>query len=375
MTRDLNESLVVLFQEAVRRTVAKTGQLATLGTAGGTVYYNDGSSDFLDRVWVRMGAEEQVLVVARAEKQGMPAEPGLAVTIAERYGSLYVTDWDRNESGASHIHDYDTRNVVVSAYAKIPSGNDNIIIGYEAGIGIGTSDHDNVIIGTRAASQSAADIDSSVIIGTDAADEADTSNDVIIGYRAGRTYDASYGVILGHQAGAAADGAYQVIIGAFAGDAATGPSGSYNVFIGANSAGNTGGGSGGYNVAVGPFAGLILDDGDYNVLLGANAGDNITDADYVLCLGPHAGPTTNPSSHTMYIDSSETDTPLIFGNFTDDNVGFNTADFASGTRVIAIANATAVPSGTPTGGGVLYVEGGALKYKGSSGTVTTLASA
>ena len=30
---------------------------------------------------------------------------------------------------------------------------------------------------------------------------------------------------------------------------------------------------------------------------------------------------------------------------------------------------------TPTGGGVIYVEGGALKYKGSSGTVTTLAPA
>lgn len=36
------------------------------------------------------------------------------------------------------------------------------------------------------------------------------------------------------------------------------------------------------------------------------------------------------------------------------------------------ANATA-PSGTPTGGGYLYVESGALKYKGSSGTVTTIA--
>jgi hypothetical protein len=30
---------------------------------------------------------------------------------------------------------------------------------------------------------------------------------------------------------------------------------------------------------------------------------------------------------------------------------------------------------TPTGGGVIYVEGGALKYKGSSGTVTTIANA
>lgn len=41
---------------------------------------------------------------------------------------------------------------------------------------------------------------------------------------------------------------------------------------------------------------------------------------------------------------------------------------------IYIANISA-PSGTPTGGGYLYVESGALKYKGSSGTVTTLAAA
>lgn len=37
-----------------------------------------------------------------------------------------------------------------------------------------------------------------------------------------------------------------------------------------------------------------------------------------------------------------------------------------------VPNITA-PSGTPSGGGYLYVESGALKYKGSSGTVTTLA--
>lgn len=37
-------------------------------------------------------------------------------------------------------------------------------------------------------------------------------------------------------------------------------------------------------------------------------------------------------------------------------------------------NITVVPA-TPSGGGVLYVEAGALKYKGSSGTVTTIANA
>lgn len=66
------------------------------------------------------------------------------------------------------------------------------------------------------------------------------------------------------------------------------------------------------------------------------------------------------------------DTNSFVVDTSTDNIGIGTTDYASGTGgVIAIVNATA-PSGTPTGGGVLYVEAGALKYKGSSGTVTTL---
>ena len=53
------------------------------------------------------------------------------------------------------------------------------------------------------------------------------------------------------------------------------------------------------------------------------------------------------------------------------DIGLNTVDFGSGVGVFGMADGTA-PSGTPTGGGVIYVESGALKYKGSSGTVTTL---
>lgn len=53
----------------------------------------------------------------------------------------------------------------------------------------------------------------------------------------------------------------------------------------------------------------------------------------------------------------------------------NTTDAGSGVGVIAMANATTAPTTTPSGGGVLYVSGGALLYKGSSGTVTTIAPA
>lgn len=46
-----------------------------------------------------------------------------------------------------------------------------------------------------------------------------------------------------------------------------------------------------------------------------------------------------------------------------------------GQTVLAIQDATTVPSTNPTGGGVLYSEAGALKWRGSSGTVTTIAPA
>jgi hypothetical protein len=45
------------------------------------------------------------------------------------------------------------------------------------------------------------------------------------------------------------------------------------------------------------------------------------------------------------------------------------------TTAIFVANTTAAPAANPTGGGYLYVESGALKYRGSSGTVTTIANA
>ena len=56
------------------------------------------------------------------------------------------------------------------------------------------------------------------------------------------------------------------------------------------------------------------------------------------------------------------------------NIGIGTSSqFGSGSGVVGIANVTTAPTTNPTGGGVLWTEGGALKYRGSSGTVTTIA--
>lgn len=49
--------------------------------------------------------------------------------------------------------------------------------------------------------------------------------------------------------------------------------------------------------------------------------------------------------------------------------------FGGGVQVMFIANANTVPVSNPSGGGVMYVEAGALKYRGPSGAVTTMGAA
>jgi hypothetical protein len=58
------------------------------------------------------------------------------------------------------------------------------------------------------------------------------------------------------------------------------------------------------------------------------------------------------------------------------NIGIRTtSQFGAGQGVIAIANASVAPSVNPAGAGILYVEDGALKYRGTNGTVTVIAPA
>jgi hypothetical protein len=51
------------------------------------------------------------------------------------------------------------------------------------------------------------------------------------------------------------------------------------------------------------------------------------------------------------------------------------ASYGSGAGVIGISNATTAPSTSPTGGGILFVNSGALAYRGTSGGNTTVVNA
>ena len=62
------------------------------------------------------------------------------------------------------------------------------------------------------------------------------------------------------------------------------------------------------------------------------------------------------------------------------NIGFGFPEahykkFGKGKGVIVIANASVAPSANIAGAGIVYVEDGALKYRGSNGTVTVIAPA
>lgn len=65
----------------------------------------------------------------------------------------------------------------------------------------------------------------------------------------------------------------------------------------------------------------------------------------------------------------------LFGNGGNISLGETSGSYGGGVKVVFIPNASALPSTNPAGGGILYVDSGALKWRGSSGTVTTLGAA
>ena len=94
----------------------------------------------------------------------------------------------------------------------------------------------------------------------------------------------------------------------------------------------------------------------YPSVTGANTGELVLNADVTRFFNKAS------SAEVMRVTS-------------DSNVGIGVSTFGTASaKVIGIANGTA-PTTSPAGMGQLYVEGGALKFRGSSGTVTTIANA
>ncbi|WP_298538940.1 tail fiber protein [uncultured Aquimarina sp.] len=102
--------------------------------------------------------------------------------------------------------------------------------------------------------------------------------------------------------------------------------GSNNVFNG-NSAGFSNA-SGNFNTFLGTFAGRENIDGRRNVFVGGNAGRNSTGNANIL-IGYRAG-FNETGNNKLIIENSDSDTPLVYGDFATDQFGINTNTIPDG---------------------------------------------
>lgn len=126
-----------------------------------------------------------------------------------------------------------------------------------------------------------------------------------------------------------------------------------------------------YNTVVG-FQSATTMTGSQNTIVGAATGLGITSGAGNTILGANYTAPSNWSNSVALISGG---TLKLFidanGNVSHNGVG----SFGGGVLTTFLPNSTTVPTTNPTGGGILYVEAGALKFRGSSGTVTTIAPA
>ncbi len=146
-------------------------------------------------------------------------------------------------------------------------------------------------------------------------------SNINIGYGAGNSMisGASYNILIGYDAGKLiTNSVSNTMIGGLAGESNT--TGYGNVFIGGSSGQDNIGGND--NVFIGFGAGDGHTGGYENTFLGKYAGGNNLTGHNNIFLGSAAG-RNETGSNKLYIDNSNTASPLIYGDFAEDSLRFN----------------------------------------------------
>lgn len=105
----------------------------------------------------------------------------------------------------------------------------------------------------------------------------------------------------------------------------------------------------------------------------ANGVSGSPNAKYITIFGGAGYAPTNGNGGSVYLSGGNGGGTGEKGNIYLNTIIETTA--GGGQGVILISNATTVPTTNPVGGSILYAEAGALKARGTSGTITTLAPA
>lgn len=165
--------------------------------------------------------------------------------------------------------------------------------------------------------------------GAYAGDVVTGSFNSFFGKNAGKSNTSgSYGVFMGSNSGFSnTSGGYNTFIGYYAGYSNT--TSTHNVNIGYYSGYSN---TGGYNTFLGNYSGRSNSTGSYNTFLGYQAGYSNAGSNNVF-IGKQAG-YNESGSDKLYIDNSSTSTPLIFGNFSTNQVGINAQPNSSHTLTV-----------------------------------------
>ena len=196
-------------------------------------------------------------------------------------------------------------NTFIGNYAGYSNTNGfgNIYIGYEAGY-YPTGSNQNTYIGY------------------DAGYNFGGQSNTIIGYNAAKSNGGSgdYNSIFGRAAGFSLDGAASnTLIGGLAGSGLT--DGFGNTLIGKDAGKGQTGAAFSYNTVLGYASGTQLTTGGYNVIIGYNAGSSLASGTGNIFIGKQAGG-QETGSYKLYIDNSNSTTPLIWGDFANDLLRF-----------------------------------------------------
>jgi len=204
------------------------------------------------------------------------------------------------------------------AGSAITSGIGNSFFGRSAGTN-NNSGYGNTIVGHKAGFNNTSGFYNTFVGFSSGYKNTDGEANTFFGYHAGSSNtigDANtfVGISAGHNN---ASGVSNTFVGTDAGYYNTG--GHFNTFIG-ESAGSKNS-SGCSNVYVGDQAGYYNSTGNDNVILGHFAGTYNAGSGNVF-IGNQAG-YSESGSNKLYIDNSNTATPLIYGDFSTNRVGIN----------------------------------------------------
>ena len=264
---------------------------------------------------------------------------------------------DGKSGGSDFLNSLILGHEVTGSLDPIDPAERNTAVGYEALRSITTGDA-NTAIGFQAGSWLTSQ-PANTAIGHTSQAEALGSGNTTVGHETGFSLSstADYNLGIGfRQFRDQTDGDYNIGIGADA--LYKGGSGNSNIAIGFESMKGTYSVNeitGSSNIAIGDGTGRALTSGQYNLILGHNAGLNLTTGSGNVIIGYNAGSNAatviDTESDRLFIDNTDTDAPLIGGDFSANTLTFTGSVTTTGKSTYSAATGTATTATTTNGAG------------------------